>query len=200
MAATAGFRTFVAEHEGPLLRTAYLLTGDPRTAEGLLAAALARTHRRWRWGAAADPVAAVRRAMVRSRPRTRHRPEHAVRADAGAPPLPEPVEALRRALVDLPPRTRAALVLRVHEGLTEAQTADVLGCPPDLVATLTAEGTAALRARGPVGTPASASASPPDSSPVEATSGGPAATAPPEPDETDETDETDDDAIYRRPR
>ncbi|WP_448616695.1 sigma factor-like helix-turn-helix DNA-binding protein [Modestobacter sp. URMC 112] len=192
MAATAGFRTFVAEHEGPLLRTAYLLTGDLRTAEELLAAALARTHRRWRWGAAADPVAAVRRAMVRNRPRTRHRTEDAVRGGADAPPLPAEVEALRRALVDLPPRTRAALVLRLHEGLTEAQAADVLGCPPDLVATLTAEGTAVLRARGPVGQPTSAS--PPGPSPAGPTSGGPAATAPPEPDETD------DDAIYRRPR
>ena len=193
MAATAGFRTFVAEHEGPLLRTAYLLTGDQRTAEELLAAALARTHRRWRWGSAADPVAAVRRAMVRSRPRSRHRPGDAVREGADVPPLPEAVEALRRTLVDLPPRTRAALVLRLHEGLTEVQAADVLGCPPDLVATLTGEATAALRARGLVGEPASAP--PPGPSLIAPTSGGPAATAPPGPDPTD-----DDDDIYRRPR
>ncbi len=141
---TAGFRAFVAEHEGPLLRTAYLLTGDPQSAEELLAAALAGTRRRWR-RAAADPVAAVRRAMVRGLVPSRDRPaaDRAVEfpGDAAPPPPDGDDQELRRAVLDLPPRTRAALVLRLHDALSEAEAAEVLDCSPSTVAALTVEAT-----------------------------------------------------------
>jgi DNA-directed RNA polymerase specialized sigma24 family protein len=194
MAATAGFRTFVVEHEGPLLRTAYLLTGDRRSAEELLTAALASTHRRWRRVAAGDPLAAVRRAMLRSQLRPRHRSAAAGRATpswspgADAEPPRGAAEEFRQALLGLPPRTRAALVLRLHEALTEVETADALGCSPGAAAQLIDEGTAALRGQRLGGATTGPS---PAALPLDApSSGAPAATPPP----------ADDDAIYRRPR
>jgi DNA-directed RNA polymerase specialized sigma24 family protein len=110
------------------------------------------------------------------------RREDQPRDDAGPPPPERDTEELRRALRALPPRTRAALVLRLHDSLAEADTADVLGCSPGTVAALIEEATAALRGIG-LGEPPAPAAAP--SSP------GAARTTSPEPD---------DDAIYRRPR
>ena len=187
MGRTVDVGTFVAGHEGPLLRTAYLLTGDPRSAEELVVTALTRTHRPWRRrGGGGDPAAAVRRTMVRTLVRQGDRPA-ADRSgtagqpsdDTGPPPPDGSTAELRRALLDLPPRTRAALVLRLHDALTEAETADVLGCSSGTVAALTGQATATLRGRG-LGRP------PPPAIPWSS-----AAAAGGQPD---------DDAIYRRPR
>jgi DNA-directed RNA polymerase specialized sigma24 family protein len=126
--------------EAPLLRTAYLLTGDGPAAEDLLADALAGARRWWRRGD--DPVGAVRRALVRrvvagQVPAAETPADPATGPDGGA-------EELRRALLALPPRVRAALVLRLHDDLTEARTADALGCSPAALAALVEEGRAAL--------------------------------------------------------
>jgi DNA-directed RNA polymerase specialized sigma24 family protein len=190
MARTVDLETFVVEHEGRLLRTAYLLTGDRRSAEELLAEALVSTHRRppWpgrsRWGPDGDPVAAVRRAMVRALERREgqqvsDRPVGAAWCPDDAGLLPDRgTEELRRALLDLPPRTRAALVLRLHDALPEAETAEVLGCSAGAVAALTEEARAAVHGLC-LARPAAPVAAAPTSRPA----------ASPEPD---------DDAIYRR--
>lgn len=58
------FRVFVQRQWGPLVRTAFLLTGDRGHAEDLVQAALEKTHRRWDRVSAMDaPVAYVRRAF-----------------------------------------------------------------------------------------------------------------------------------------
>jgi RNA polymerase sigma factor (sigma-70 family) len=54
-------------------------------------------------------------------------------------------DALVRALRELPPRQRAVLVLRYWEQLTQAETADVLGCSEGTVKSATSRGLAQLR-------------------------------------------------------
>jgi DNA-directed RNA polymerase specialized sigma24 family protein len=62
--AEAGFDAFVAARWQPLVRTAYLLTGDHSLAEDLVQTALVRTHRHWRRvEAEGDPTAYVRKTI-----------------------------------------------------------------------------------------------------------------------------------------
>lgn len=59
--------------------------------------------------------------------------------------LPSGREEMWEALKTLTPRQRAALVLRYYEDLTEAQTADVLGCAVGTVKSLVSRGLEQLR-------------------------------------------------------
>jgi RNA polymerase sigma factor (sigma-70 family) len=54
-------------------------------------------------------------------------------------------DALSQALARLPPRQRTVLVLRYWEHLTEAETADALGCSVGTVKSTTSRGLARLR-------------------------------------------------------
>lgn len=62
-------------------------------------------------------------------------------------------DAARRALQQLPNGQRVVLTLRFLAGLSEAQTADALGCAPGTVKSRCARGIATLRAAGAVGEP-----------------------------------------------
>jgi len=181
MAGSVDVLAVVVEHETELLRTAYLLTGDQRAAEELVTDALARAHRRRRRRrAGGDPEAVVLQDLVRRwlRHSSSHRP---VAAPRPAGPLPDGrTELLRQALLGLPPRTRAALVLRVHDRLAEADSAAVLGCAPAAVTALVEEGSSALYALLP-----------PDPPPTAPPSVDAPATGDPAPGDPD--------AIYRRP-
>lgn len=66
----------------------------------------------------------------------------------GADPTADVVERehLAEALATLPPRMRAVLVLRYAEDLSEAATAEALGCSVHTVKSQTARGLARLRA------------------------------------------------------
>ncbi len=185
MAGAIDVGTLPAAAEAALLRTAYLLTGDPRAAEELLTGALAEAAARRPWRRHGrrptsddGPDAVVRRALVR---RSLRRPARTVHA--GVPAPTGGTEELRTGLLGLDPRTRAALVLRLHDGLTEAEAAEALGCSPGAVAALTAAGTAALRGVVPAPGPA------------------PAALTTADGDDGDGGDDGDDDpdALYRRP-
>src|ERR1700759_3802437 len=120
-----------------LVRTAYLLTGDPHLAEDLAQTALEKTAAAWGRVRKADNVDAdVRRILVNSylsRFRSkrvveflgRENPE--VHSSDSAQQIAQRDELLK-ALATLPKRQCAAVVLLYWEDLTETQTAAILGC------------------------------------------------------------------------
>lgn len=131
----ADFDRFVTESGARLLRTAYLLTGDRGAAEDLLQDVLERMF--VAWPRVQDPLPYARRALVhgasnrwRSRSRRPETPlsdDHdAVVVDVGDAQAER--DRLMRALAQLPARQRAVVVLRSFEDLSEARTAEVLGC------------------------------------------------------------------------
>jgi RNA polymerase sigma-70 factor (sigma-E family) len=147
------FRVFVAAQTGPLMRTAYLLTGDRRDAEDLVQSALCTTYLHWRNVVRYDrPEAYVRKVMLNER-RTfwrRRRPEQ-LTADPPERPTQDMTTAvdvrdeLWTQLRLLPPRTQAVVVLRYWEDRSEADTADILGCSAGTVKKLAFQGLARLR-------------------------------------------------------
>ncbi len=146
------FAEFVRRWSPPLLRVAFLLTSDRGEAEDLLQTALLKTSRHW--GRLSDREAAyayVRRVLVTTHTSWRRRRRvHEVLIDripeqhtAG----PRAIQAGRalEALDQLPPRMRAVVVLRCYEGLTEAETAEALGCSVGSVKSQASRGLARLR-------------------------------------------------------
>ena len=150
----AGFEAFVAARSDALLRFAVLLTRDRGHAEDLLQTALVKAYRRWNRIAADDPYPYVRRIMVTSaaswrRLRTTQEIVSLPAHDAAGPDATEGFgdrEQMADALATLPPRMRAVLVLRYAEDLSEAATAEALGCSVATVKSQTARGLARLRA------------------------------------------------------
>ena len=148
------FAEFVRRFSPALLRVAFLLTADRGEAEDLLQTALLKTSRHW--SRLADREAAypyVRRVIVTTHTSWRRRRRvHEVlidqvpeRSDA----QPDGIAAGRalQALEELPPRMRAVVVLRWYEGLTEAETAEALGCSVGSVKSQASRGLARLRAQ-----------------------------------------------------
>jgi RNA polymerase sigma-70 factor (sigma-E family) len=155
----ADFTAYVRAREQALGRLAYLLAGERDAAEDLLQNALAKVYRHWdRVRSVELPDAYVRRIMVneansRWRRVLRRRESagsHLIEvADAPAPAGLDPAEAmdLWRHVRRLPQQQRAAVVLRYYEDLSEAQTAEVLGCSVGTVKSHTSRAIAALRTR-----------------------------------------------------
>ena len=148
------FEEFVADRSTTLLRTAYLLTGDRHHAEDLLQTALIKTYRHWdRIRDREDPTAFVRRVLVTTHAgwRRRLRVSEFVSSTPLLAGVSEPAfdtgerQAMVAALAQLPPRMRAVLVLRYWEDLSEASTAEVLGCSVNTVKTHATRGLARLR-------------------------------------------------------
>ncbi|WP_223190268.1 SigE family RNA polymerase sigma factor [Nonomuraea terrae] len=151
-----GFREFVLARQQALMRTAYLLTGDAHLAEDLLQTVLVKVVGHWaKLSRSGNPEAYTRKALVNQYIswRRRERPElpSAVvpdRATGGDESALDRI-VLRQALARLAPRQRAVIVLRFWEDLTEAQTADVLGCSVGTVKSQTHHALARLRVIAP---------------------------------------------------
>ena len=132
MSTREDFQEYVAARMPALLRTAYLLTGNPHDAEDLVQTALVKAVPAWK-RISGNPDAYLRRVMVNeniSRWRRRRGREVLVNAtpDAGHDdPDAASALALQQALASLAPRQRAVIVLRYFEDLTERETAEVLG-------------------------------------------------------------------------
>lgn len=149
-----GFEDFVAARYASLLRAAFVLTADRQLAEDLVQSALLRCYPAWSKGAPEHPEAYVRTAMVRLAVRGRRRrwtrevptsvlPETAVEVGSL-----ETAAVVRDALAGLSIEHRAVVVLRHLAGLSEAETARVLGCSVGTVKSRTSRALAALRAGG----------------------------------------------------
>jgi len=145
----ATFDDFVLARSRALLRTAYLLTHDHALAEDLLQTSLTKAWFAWR-RIDGNPEPYVRRILVNTYASwwrrkwngehpTEELPERAT-DESGS----EPTD-LWRAMERLPRRQRAVVVLRYFEDLTEAQTADLLGCSVGTVKSQCSKALAKLR-------------------------------------------------------
>jgi RNA polymerase sigma-70 factor (sigma-E family) len=148
-AASASFDEFVAARSRALLRTAYLLTHDHALAEDLLQTALTKAWFAWkRIDGAPEPY--VRKILVNTyaswwrRKWNAEQPTEQLPDRPASDPDSEPTD-LWTAMERLPRRMRAAVVLRYFEDLTEAQTAEVLGCSVGTVKSQTSKALAKLR-------------------------------------------------------
>jgi RNA polymerase sigma-70 factor (sigma-E family) len=146
---SATFDEFVAARSRALLRTAYLLTHDHALAEDLLQTSLAKAWFAWK-RIAGEPEPYVRKILVNTYATWWRRKWNGEQPTDELPeqPMPHaPHEStdLWTAMGRLPRRMRAVVVLRYFEDLTEAQTADVLGCSVGTVKSQTSKALAKLR-------------------------------------------------------
>jgi len=154
------FTRYYAARGAAMRSTAYLLCGDWHTAEDLVQTAFIKLYRAWDRVNGHDRMDGyVRRTLVRTYLDHRRRPwrrESAVSFDQSVAWEPtvtategstEERMVLLRALAAVPPRQRAVLVLRYWEDMSEADTAELLGCSPGTVKSQAARGLANLRAR-----------------------------------------------------
>lgn len=149
------FEEFVAARGQDLWRSAWLLTGDAHKAEDLLQTALVKAWRRWSTIARDGSVEGyVRRALVTTYTDwwrrswtgeipTAELPEGARTDHAGA--QVELRHDVLAALASLTRGQRAVIVVRYFDDLTEAQTAEALGCSVGTVKSQSARAMAALR-------------------------------------------------------
>jgi RNA polymerase sigma-70 factor (sigma-E family) len=132
-------------------RVAYRLLGDRAEAEDIAQEACARAFSRWAsirdhaepWCVRVSSNLALDSLRARTRA---HRRNERIRAssDAAAPAIDARLD-LYAALEKLPRRQRQTVVLRYLGDLSEAQTADLLGCSVGSVKTHASRGLAALR-------------------------------------------------------
>lgn len=147
------FREFMHRRWPAMVRLAYGLTGDRADAEDVAQAAFARAYASWpRVRRAGDPEAYVRQIVInehrgRFRPRAHESLTDRVPERGGADLAGEHGEraALMTALRALGPRQRAVVVLRYWLDMTEAQTAEALGCSVGTVKSQASRALARLR-------------------------------------------------------
>lgn len=152
----AEFAAFMADRGDELLRTAWLLTGDPHRAEELTQEALVRTYVAWARAREGEPLAYARRVLANLRVDTWRRRRREVlvapeglpeRSLAGGQSVADDRDRLVRALAALTPRQRRIVVLRHYAGLSEAEVADDLGISVGAVKSMGSRALAALRSR-----------------------------------------------------
>lgn len=154
------FGRYVASRQHALLRTAVLLTGDVQLAEDLLQTALSRLYSAWHRVEREEALDAyVRRTMVNLhiswwRRAWRHRETTVDPADLAPHQRANTANidvqiveraALWRVVQMLPPRQRATIVLRYYVDMSEAQTAEAMGCTVGTVKAATSKALARLR-------------------------------------------------------
>jgi RNA polymerase sigma-70 factor (sigma-E family) len=150
------FREFMRDRASPLQQTAYLLCGDWHLSHDLVQDTLVKAYQHWsRIRQADNPDAYVRRILlneVRGRWRRRERTLPVARFPEGRQPVaPDAADeiarraGLRQALLALPLRQRATVVLRYLEGMSERETAVVLGCSEGTVKSQSARALGTLR-------------------------------------------------------
>jgi RNA polymerase sigma-70 factor (sigma-E family) len=150
------FCEFVAARSAALVRVAYLILGDHQLAQDLVQESLAKTYVAWpRLHEAGNAEAYTRRVIAttaiswRRRRGFHERPAEHLAESVSADPATAVVvhEALWIHLLGLPPRQRAAIVLRHYVDLTEAQTAETMGCSVGTVKSSVSAGLKRLRER-----------------------------------------------------
>jgi RNA polymerase sigma-70 factor (sigma-E family) len=134
------------------------MVGDSQLAQDLVQEALTRTYVAWprlrdtskaeaycRKAITTTAISWFRRKSWNNERPTEHLPEDTP-GIVGPETWVAEQDAVWRALRQLPPRQRAALVLRFYADLTEAQTAEAMGCAAGTVKSQVSAGLAKLRA------------------------------------------------------
>ena len=154
---TEEFAQFVAARSAALHRAAYLMVGDVALAQDLVQEALTKTYVAWpRLHRTGNAEAYTRKAITttaiswfRRRSWTHERTTGSM-PDPGTPGHDDGVTRaawLWTALQQRPARQRAAIVLRYYEDLTEAQTAEAMGCAVGTVKSQVSAALSKLRER-----------------------------------------------------
>ncbi len=153
----ADFAEFVTARSIALHRAAYLMVGDVSLAQDLVQEALTKTYVAWpRLRDKGNAEAYTRKAITTTaiswfrRKGWSHELSSESPPEAGGPGHADSVTQsawLWTALQGLPVRQRAAIVLRYYEDLTEAQTADAMGCAVGTVKSQVSAGLTKLRAQ-----------------------------------------------------
>lgn len=153
---TQEFCEFVSSRSAALFRVAYLILGDYQLAQDLVQESLAKTYVAWpRLHEVSNAEAYTRKVIAstaiswRRRRSFHERPAEYLRdeAQADAAAAQAVHDVLWACLRELPPRQRAAIVLRHYVDLSEAQTAEAMGCSVGTVKSSVSTGLAKLRAR-----------------------------------------------------
>jgi RNA polymerase sigma-70 factor (sigma-E family) len=151
------FRAFALDRSLRLHQSAYLLCGDWHLAHDLVQDTLVKVYRHWSRVRRADsPDAYVRRILINEARNGWRRRDKAVSvanigAEWTAPTVPDATDdiarrdGLLRALLELSHQQRATVVLRYLEGLSQAETARVLGCSEGTVKSQSSRALATLR-------------------------------------------------------
>jgi RNA polymerase sigma-70 factor (sigma-E family) len=150
------FREFMRDRASLLHQSAYLLCGDWHLAHDLVQDTLVKAYQHWPRVRQADrPDAYVRRILLneaRGRWRRRERTIPVSRFPEGREPVaPDAADEIARragllqALLVLPLRQRATVILRYLEGMSERETAAVLGCSESTVKSQSARALGTLR-------------------------------------------------------
>ncbi len=155
------FTAYLEARQHALLRTAYLITGDPHTAEDVTQTALAKLYLSWDKVRDRSSVDAyVRRIIVNENNSLWRRGWK--RRERAAAQLPESgavhdrydeglSDEVWQLVESLPRRARAVVVLRFYEQLTEVEVAETLGITVGTVKSQSSRALAALRDRVPAG-------------------------------------------------
>jgi len=144
---------FIDRSSRPLLRTAWLLTGNWASAEDLVQTALLQSWQHWDSIRSEAPELYVRRVLMNTfltgqRRRWNHERPVAELPDRAAVDESLGIElrqVIGSALAGLPARQRAVVVLRYFNDLSEVQTAQVLECSVGTVKSQASRALAKLR-------------------------------------------------------
>jgi len=152
----AEFGSFIRSCAPPLHQAAYLLCGDWHLAHDLVQDTLVKAYQHWSRVRRADSPDAYVRAILLNEARGRWRRREQTMPVARFPDGREPAvpdrtdeitrrDGLLQALLALPLRQRATVILRYLEGMSERETAAVLGCSEGTVKSQSARALGTLR-------------------------------------------------------
>jgi RNA polymerase sigma-70 factor (sigma-E family) len=145
-AASEPFAAFYRAQHEPMLKLAYLLTQSRQVAEELVQDSFIRVQPHW--STLDHPAAYLRRAVTNacySYHRRRRQEERVARSEPEGVVYSPDHDEVWDALAVLAPRRRAVLVLRYYLDLSEAEIAEIIGCRPGTVKSISHRALADLR-------------------------------------------------------
>lgn len=144
------FAEFATAATPGLLRTAWLICGDPSQAEDLVQSAMVKVYLRWGKLRHTQPRAYARKCILNAHIDNHRRGKRESTVSEMPEQLhhdrePEDTSHVVRLLATLPARERQVVVMRHYAGLTEAEVSDLLNISIGTVKSSASRGLAKLR-------------------------------------------------------